>query len=117
MKQYTSPEQTAKLIELGFEKPKNERWVLDVANESTPSIQNRVKRQDYSIGELIEMLPEVLAPSNNDDWEMPLSISTDSFMWTVEYDGGCFSPYEAASNELIDALYDMVIKLKEEGVI
>ena len=56
MKQYTSPKQTAKIVELGFEKPKNERWLLDVANESTPSIQNIVKRQDYSIGELIEML-------------------------------------------------------------
>ena len=44
MKQYTTPDQTAKLIELGFEKQKNERWVLDVANESTPSIQNIVKR-------------------------------------------------------------------------
>jgi hypothetical protein len=38
-------------------------------------------------------------------------------MWTVEYDGDHFSPYEAASNELIDALYEMVVKLKEEGVI
>ena len=50
-------------------------------------------------------------------WEMPLSISTDSFMWAVEYDGGYFSPYEAASNELIDALYNMIVKLKEEKVI
>ena len=58
MRQYTNESQTAKLIELGFEKPKNERWVLDVANESTPSIQNIVKKQDYSIGELIEMLPQ-----------------------------------------------------------
>lgn len=56
MKQYTTPEQTAKLIEMGFEKPKNERLVLDVVNENTPSIQNIVKRQDYFIGELIEML-------------------------------------------------------------
>lgn len=117
MKMYLNKQQTSKLIELGFEKPKNERWVLDVINESTPSIQNIVKRQDYSIGELIEMLPEVLAPSNNDDWEMPLSISTDSFMWTVEYAGDEFIPYEAASIEFIDALYDMIVKLKEEGVI
>ena len=109
MKLYTSKEQTAKLIELGFEKPKSMKgehngWQF----MPTPA---------YTIGELIEMLPEVLAPSNNDDWEMPLSISTDSFIWTVEYDGGEFSPYETASNELIDALYDMVTMLKEEGVI
>jgi hypothetical protein len=44
MLQNTNESQTAKLVELGFEKPKNERWVLDVANESTPSIQNVVKR-------------------------------------------------------------------------
>lgn len=109
MKQYLDQQQTAKLIELGFEKPKG-------LADAEPSSGKWV-REAYSIGELIEMLPEVLAPSNNDDWEMPLSISTDSFMWTVEYDGGNFSPYEAASIELIDALYEMIIQLKEEGVI
>lgn len=111
MKQYTTTDQTAKLIELGFEKPKMAapalKWV-----DGEPTFEPQ-----YTIGELIEMLPEVLAPSNDTDLEMPLSISTDSFMWTVEYDGGDFSPYEAASNELIDALYDMIIRLREEGVI
>ena len=111
MKQYTTPEQTAKLVELGFEKPKSYH---DIEWDGTEAYDWQL---DYSIGELIEILPEVLAPSNNDDWEMPLSISTDSFMWTVEYDGDHFSPYEAASIELIDALYDMILKLKEEGVI
>ena len=111
MKQYTTPEQTAELIELGFEKPKSIEKVIYTEQYGCGY------KTAYSIGELIEMLPEVLAPSNNDDWEMPLSISTDSFMWTVEYGGGHFSPYEAASNKLIDALYDMIIKLKEGGVI
>ena len=106
MKMYTNESQTAKLIELGFDEPR----LLYFGN-------NTIGHYAYTIGELIEMLPGVLAPSNNDDWEMPLSISSDSFMWTVEYDGGYFRPYEAASNELIDALYDMVVKLKEEGVI
>ena len=116
MKQYTNSEQTAKLIELGFEGSKSIRYPKNEEEaERVDSIDFLIS--DYSIGELIEMLPEVLAPSNNDDWEMPLSISTDSFMWTVEYDGGDFIPYEAASVELVDALYDMVIKLKEEGVI
>lgn len=110
MKQYTTQEQTAKLIELGFEKPKSIEKVIYTERYGCGY------KTAYSIGELIEMLPEVLAPSNNDDWEMPLSISTDSFMWTVEYDGGHFSPYEAASNELIDALYDMVVRLKADGV-
>lgn len=112
MKQYTNSEQTTKLIELGFEKPGSIASVEPIYGMGGISVAKA-----YSIGELIDMLPEVLSPSNNDDWEMPLSISTDSFMWTVEYDAGCFSPYEAASNELIDALYDMIVKLKEDGVI
>lgn len=126
MKQYTNSEQTAKLIELGVERPKSisgycQRgpYEYDAENNTKMVVYDDTQYPiyAYSIGELIEMLPEVLAPSNNDDWEMPLSISTDSLMWTVEYDGGHFSPYEAASNELIDALYDMCVKLKEEEVI
>ena len=109
MRQTTLPEQTAKLIELGFEKPKNERWVLDVANESTPSIQNIVKRQDYSIGELIEMLPR-----EYDGELLEISAVTLSYTkWMVRYPYGII----VYKNELIDALYDMIVKLKEEGVI
>ena len=52
MKQYTTPEQTAKLIELGFEEPKMAapalKWV-----DSEPTFEPQ-----YTIGELIEMLPE-----------------------------------------------------------
>ena len=112
MKQETTPEQTAKLIELGF--------APNAKIKEVRTVHTRVEIVhdcNFTIGELIEILPEVLAPSNNDDWEMLLSISTDSFMWTVEYDGGDFSPYEAASNELVDALYAMVVTLKEEEVI
>jgi hypothetical protein len=108
MKQYTNEIQTAKLIELGLEKPKNERWVLDVANESTPSIQNVVKRQDYSIGELIEILPPRY---NHEDLEINRDWRFER--WLVFYRGDDTT----AATELIDALYDMVIKLKEEGVI
>lgn len=102
MKQYLSPEQTAKLMELGFEKPKNERWVLDVANESTPSIQNIVKRQDYSIGELIEIL----------DGKVTLEIDNDGGIWLVS------TPiFDFIGAELIDCLFDACVKLKEEEVI
>lgn len=101
MRQYTNESQTAKLIELGFDKPKNERWVLDVANESTPSIQNIVKRLDYSIGELIEILGYDL-----------YSIRYSGISWEVKGE-----QVVATNKELVDALYDMVIKLKEEGVI
>lgn len=118
MRQFTTPEQTAKLIGLGFEKPRNERWVLDVANESTPSIQNIVKRQDYSIGELIEMLPKSLKnPYNpplaiecNEKWRVYYGVQEDySWEWSIWY--------EVDETELIDALYNMIVKLKGEGVI
>lgn len=115
MKQYTTPDQTAKLIELGFEKPKNERWVLDVANESTPSIQNIVKRQDYSIGELLSFLPENIAKEN----EMPstLNISLLDGEWCVEYADFLGADFSFSSVELIDAIFDMLTKLKENGMI
>lgn len=115
MKQYTTPDQTAKLIELGFEKPKNERWVLDVVNESTPSIQNIVKRQDYSIGELIEMLPENIA--KQDEMPSTLNISLLNGEWCVEYADFLGADFSFRSVELIDAIFDMIVKLKEEGVI
>ena len=90
MKQYTTPDQTAKLIELGFEKPKNERWVLNIA-----------KRLDYSIGELIEIMGYDL-----------YSIHYKGLTWVVKSER-----IETRKLELIDALYDMILKLKEKGVI
>lgn len=114
MEQHTTPDQTAKLIELGFEKPKNERWVLDVVNESSPSIQNIVKRQDYSTGELIELLPISFETYNDDtSW---LEIETGA-VWRVSYSSFGFTDYDCEREELIDALFDMVVKLKREGVI
>ena len=115
MKQYTNDSQTAKMIELGFEKPKNERWVLDVANESTPSIQNIVKRQDYSIGELLSFLPENIAKEN----EMPstLNISLLNGEWCVEYADFLGADFSVRSVEVIDAIFDILTKLKERGVI
>ena len=115
MKQYTNEIQTAKLIELGFEKPRNERWVLDVANESTPSIQNIVKRQDYSIGELIGMLPTIIDAGTG----YALSIYYNRAEWEISYDdNGLYHPlYSVENDELIDALYEMIVRLKEEEVI
>lgn len=118
MKQYLNREQTAKLIELGFEKPKNERWVLDVANESTPSIQNVVKRQDYSIGELIEMLPEAICESKDDDYHYFLSIETDSLTWKVFYESEDeVTLCSTFGVELIDALHSMLALLKKHGTL
>ena len=117
MHQYTTPEQTAKLIELGFEKPKNERWVLDVANESTPSIQNIVKRQDYSIGELIEMLQKRVYQIEDSGIPCDLNIHYDGVTWLIVFISERDGRFKTAMFELIDALYLMLANLKEVEVI
>ena len=91
MKQYTTPEQTAKLIELGFEMPKS-----IVEDELYSDIDFA-----YSIGELIEIMGYDL-----------YSIHYKGLAWEVKSER-----VETREVELIDALYDMVVKLKEEGVI
>ena len=92
MKQYTTPEQTAKLIELGFEKP---------TMKNIPMPEGVVNEEWYSIGELIEMLGVHLS-----------SIYYIGIVWVVNAEG-----LERRSEELIDALYDMCIKLQKEEVI
>lgn len=94
MKQYTTPEQTAKLIELGFEKPKSEVKAEQAGDYAwyNPA---------YSIGELIEMLGVHLS-----------SIYYIGIEWFVNAEG-----IERRREELVDALYDMILKLREEGVI
>ena len=91
MRQYTTQEQTSKLIELGFEKPKSE-------TEETLFTDN-FYRPAYSIGELIEML-------NNQE---KLTLVKLEHKWYVNY--------HTKDVELIDALYEMILKLKEEGMI
>ena len=97
MKQYTTPDQTAKLIELGLPKPKSivehdGYWGYDYA---------------YSIGELIEMLPEFSSIYDLTD------LHTMKRCWYV----GHVSTLNVSADELVDALYEMIVKLKEEGVI
>lgn len=109
MKQFTTPEQTARLIELGFEKPKMAapalKWV-----DGEPTFEPQ-----YTIGELIEMLPENVAKEN----EIPstLNISLMNGEWCVQYADFLGTDFEFCNTELIDALYDMILRLKEKGVI
>ena len=105
MKQYTTPEQTAKLIGLGFEKPR----LLYFGNET-------IGHSLYTIGELIEMLPQTInvfydlsIMSSHKGWWVLYGLIGDGDMWSIEH--------EIYSNELIDALYDMILKLKEEEII
>lgn len=107
MKQYTTPEQTAKLIELGFEKPRVAMPKFEW-KDGEPQFH-------YTIGELIEMLPDVV--ESEDSEYATLQMYFDLFNWVIEYTGVEKTEYATSAIELIDALYDMLVKLKEEGVI
>ena len=104
MKQYTTPEQTAKLIELGFEKPKT---IVDKYYDFDAEAYKEVNH--YSIGELIEMLPSHIGWCELNIWHI----------WHLKRWVICFDPekYTSAATELIDAAYDLIVKLKEDGVI
>ena len=104
MKQYTTPEQTAKLIELGFEKPCSIASVEPIYGMGGISVAKA-----YTIGELIEMLPRGYEGELLEISAVILSYTK----WMVRYPYGVII-YKA---ELIDALYEMIIKLKKEGVI
>lgn len=104
MKQFTTPDQTAKLIELGFEKPKGYGYM---GKEEDSQVMQIFNSSDYSIGELIEMLPEYIQIYNLRD------VITAEWFWNVNL----LYRKNIKSKELVDALYEMIVKLKEEGVI
>ena len=103
MRQYTTPEQTAKLIELGFERPKT---IVDKYYDYDAEAYKEVNH--YSIGELIEMLPMIV-----DYFTLWIGRDERSNQWFVKYHPRTL----VIDEELVDALYDMCVKLKEEGVI
>lgn len=121
MKQYTTTEQTAKLIELGFEKPKSisgyyQRGPYEYDAETNTKMvvydDTQYPIYAYSIGELIEMLPMIIGK----DYGYTLSIYMDGAWWIVAYDNGdeYTTLYSITRVELVDALFDMVVKTKEE---
>jgi hypothetical protein len=118
MKLYTSESQTAKLIELGFEKPKSisgyyQRGPYEYDAETNTKMvvydDTQYPIYAYSIGELIEILPGRI---NGIDLTIERYYAFEQ--WLIYYDA---SQYFTKQTELIYALYDMVVKLKEEGVI
>lgn len=102
MKQYLDQQQTAKLIELGLPKPR-----YYCADKYT-IIHTGFDIINYSIGELIEMLPPRY---NHEDLEINRDWRFER--WIVFYRGDDAT----AATELVDALYDMILRLKEEGMI
>lgn len=114
MKQYTTPEQTAKLIELGFEKPKFE-IETQLCNIKGQPLQAATIVGDYSIGELIEMLPPIIVWKKKNLASTIARTTFNSFVSYAELDG---TPHIVEkSAELIDAVYAMILQLKEKGVI
>ena len=121
MKQNLLPEQTAKLIELGFEKPCSIASVEPIYGMSGISVAKA-----YSIGELIEMLPTTImdkiwwGKEKGEDgiWGLRIDTEGTDYSWVISYrrDNSAYL-YQEGCSELVDALYDMLIRLKEEGVI
>lgn len=112
MKQYTTPEQTAKLIELGLPKPRyysEDKYFIIYAGFEVIN---------YSIGELIEMLPEAICESKDDSYHYFLSIETDSLTWKVFYESEDeVTLCSTFGVELIDALHSMLALLKKHGTL
>ena len=108
MKQYTDKDQTAKLIELGFPKPTRimaiggflPKDMLARYASYKDDFDSVTCYEGYSIGELIEFLEHRIYRIEND------------MQWLV--DG---ARVYRADNELINALFEACVTLKEEGVI
>lgn len=114
MKMYTNESQTAKLIELGLPKPWRNEY-LHILEEYGYAVE---EARNFSIGELIGMLPEAICESKEDDYHYFLSIETDSLTWKVFYE----SEDEVVlcstfGVELVDALCSMLTILKRQGAL
>jgi hypothetical protein len=98
MKQYTSKDQTTKLIELGFPKPQG--WGnKDISNGMSIALYNDGREDfNYSIGELIGFLCNPV-------------IECLAEVWRIEYDGS--KGQQFIEEDLIDALYKACIYFKE----
>lgn len=109
MRQFTNESQTAKLIELGFEKPKG-------LADAEPSSGKWV-RPAYSIGELLSFLPKEIKVEKYDEPAYLQMLNDEEGVWEVGYtfygNGMCIKRYI----EFIDCLFQMCVRLKEEGVI
>lgn len=115
MKMYTNESQTAKMVELGFEKPKS---IIDVLGVYETDIDMEYEYEyAYSIGELIEMLPRRINGHNGiiDLYRNSIDYNTSDDILSLHQRGEFY--LRCAQGELIDTIYEVLVKLKEEGVI
>lgn len=110
MKQYLDEQQTAKLIELGFENPSSIASVEPIYGMGGISVAKA-----YTIGELLSFLPPIIPQ----EYGYYINITHDSVSWVIDYKqyGDTQYKYIVSDVELIDGLFDLCVKLKEEGVI
>lgn len=109
MKQFTTKQQTEKLVELGFPKPQSIASVKmgTFMGTKIPCIE---KEFAYSIGELIGLLPPI-HPQTGCGILTHYNIIMDK--WVID----STSMDICCENELIDALYGLVIILKGKGIL
>lgn len=106
MKQFTTKEQTDRLIELGYPKPnsiKSAKMGFFMGTK-IPCIE---KEFAYSIGELMELLP----PDKYFGKELIISYSILNSGWICNYGDLRNNTY---NKEAVDALYEMLVKIKAE---
>lgn len=95
MKKYTTPEQTTKLVSLGFDD--------GVLTERHKWMPEGVAR-NFSLADLFEMLPPRIGK-----WELSIWHDYKFERWVICYDP---ETQTSASTELIDAVYNLIEKLK-----
>ena len=103
MKQYTSQDQTAKLIELGFDKPSSIASVEPIYGMGGISVAKA-----YTIGELIDFIPDT-----GDEFMRNRQIFGQGVRFYGEH---CIYDFDEEV-ELIDNLFNLVVRLKETGEI
>ena len=99
MKKYLDKNQTETLYKLGF---KHSDYITEFWKDNC--VERRVT---YSIGDLIEMFPQTI-----DGYELIITGNGISYAKTEEWNE-IYDFYE--SEELIDNLYECLLKLKEDN--
>lgn len=107
MKQYTDAIQTMRLKSLGFPPPKSvSKLSLDWDMDTDPTF-------NYSIGELLSFIPDKIE-SEEDDFVATFQMTAG---WEIYYTTYSDIFYYFNNVELVDALFDMILELKEKGEI
>ena len=106
MKQFTNKEQTQHLIELGFPRPES---ISEVNYYDEAYTTETEFEYDYSIGELIEFLGiHLMGIKLMETYEVYVYKKTNDIEYVEWFN---------TKGELIDALYDACVELKNKGVI